>query len=197
MAKDLSDKSLREFMNAAGRVPYGVLKSYAEEQSEEEFVRFVHYPVLAGSSIADGSIEKAVSKAEQQRRKTMLFRPSEILKMPEPDPLQRAIYPVVKASLWGSQGKQIFLIGRSAENHIVMSDLAISETHAKIEVEHKEYTLEDFNSTNGTHLNGFPIGKKRVKLEDKDKVRFARYDFLFLLPASLHQLLLKQEKHLP
>jgi predicted component of type VI protein secretion system len=62
-------------------------------------------------------------------------------------------------------------IGRMKGNTIVIEDSSISLMHAKITRKDGEYYLKDLNSTNGTVLNGQPLGE--AKLRDMDQVRFA------------------------
>jgi pSer/pThr/pTyr-binding forkhead associated (FHA) protein len=70
-----------------------------------------------------------------------------------------------------------------------MPDYAISKRHAIIDVEDGNYYIRDAGSTNGTKLNGTRLGKKRVRLKDKDVIGFARYEFTFLYPKSLYEML--------
>src|SRR5262245_16450887 len=62
-------------------------------------------------------------------------------------------------------------IGRMKGNTIVIEDSSISLMHAKITRKDGEYYLKDLNSTNGTILNGQPLGEARLR--DLDRVRFA------------------------
>jgi predicted component of type VI protein secretion system len=62
-------------------------------------------------------------------------------------------------------------IGRMKGNTIVIEDSSISLMHAKITRKNGDFLLKDLNSTNGTSVNGQPIGE--VRLRDQDRVRFA------------------------
>src|SRR3954462_8628728 len=62
-------------------------------------------------------------------------------------------------------------IGRLKGNTIVIEDSSISLMHAKITRKDGQFFLKDLNSTNGTIVNGQPIGE--VRLRDQDRVRFA------------------------
>jgi predicted component of type VI protein secretion system len=62
-------------------------------------------------------------------------------------------------------------IGRLKSNTIVIEDSSISLMHAKITRKDGQFYLKDLNSTNGTIVNGQPIGE--VRLRDQDRVRFA------------------------
>lgn len=48
-------------------------------------------------------------------------------------------------------------IGRSLESDIALNDNFMSSQHASLELRGDEWVLEDFNSTNGTFVNGFEV----------------------------------------
>ncbi|MDY6792467.1 MAG: FHA domain-containing protein [Thermodesulfobacteriota bacterium] len=62
--------------------------------------------------------------------------------------------------------KNEITIGRSAENDIVIENLAVSKLHARIVEQSGAYYIEDLNSTNGTYLNKVRITKKDLKNND-------------------------------
>ncbi len=62
--------------------------------------------------------------------------------------------------------KNEIMIGRNAENDIVIENLAVSKVHAKIVKQDGAYYIEDLNSTNGTYLNKIRITKKDLKNHD-------------------------------
>jgi predicted component of type VI protein secretion system len=72
-------------------------------------------------------------------------------------------------------------IGRMKGNTIVIEDSSISLMHAKITRKDGEYFLKDLNSTNGTILNGQPLGEARLR--DMDRVRFAGIAAQFVADA--------------
>ena len=72
-------------------------------------------------------------------------------------------------------------IGRMKGNTIVIEDSSISLMHAKITRKNGDFLLKDLNSTNGTSVNGQPIGE--VKLRDQDRVQFAEISCQFLADA--------------
>ena len=74
-------------------------------------------------------------------------------------------------------------IGRDDGNDIVIPRDAISSMHASIDYRNGYFYLEDHRSTNGTRLNGQPIGVNMpVRLKSGDKLHFADVEFRFLLP---------------
>ena len=62
--------------------------------------------------------------------------------------------------------KNEIMIGRNAENDIVIENLAVSKLHASIVKQDGAYYIEDLNSTNGTYLNKIKITKKDLKNND-------------------------------
>src|SRR5438309_8813570 len=73
-------------------------------------------------------------------------------------------------------------IGRMKGNTIMIEDSSISLMHAKITRKNGDFLLKDLNSTNGTIVNGQPIGE--VRLRDLDQVRFAEITCQFLADAA-------------
>jgi len=70
------------------------------------------------------------------------------------------------------------MIGRDTRCDIVMDSEEISDIHAKILQENKNYKLIDMGSLNGTYVNSKKITAPR-KLEDGDEVIFANKKFIF------------------
>lgn len=68
-------------------------------------------------------------------------------------------------------------LGRRPYNDIVIDNLAVSGEHAAIVLHGGRATLEDLNSTNGTHLNGKAV--KSEALRDQDLIRIGRYRIRF------------------
>jgi len=62
--------------------------------------------------------------------------------------------------------KNEIMIGRNAENDIVIENLAVSKAHARIVNQDEAYYIEDLNSTNGTYLNKIRVTKKDLKNND-------------------------------
>jgi hypothetical protein len=65
-------------------------------------------------------------------------------------------------------------IGRNSTNQIILDHQTISSHHAVIELEGENIILKDLNSSNGTFVNGQPILKKKINLDDK--VKFGLYE---------------------
>ena len=61
-------------------------------------------------------------------------------------------------------------IGRAAGNAMVLDDDKVSATHARIEMGDGVATLADLDSTNGTRLNGEPVGPP-ARLQPRDVIQ--------------------------
>jgi len=123
--------------------------------------------------------------------RTILFEPSEDTDhtASASESLKHAIYPLVKSEQATTSGN-FFSIGRIDGNDFIMPDYAISKKHAIIEAKRGIYILKDCGSTNGTLMNGKRLQTKPVEIHDRDVISFARYEFTFLLPSSLYDMLI-------
>ena len=75
--------------------------------------------------------------------------------------------------------KERIMIGRGPHNDIVIDDCAISAEHAVITMVDGDSLVEDWNSTNGTQVNGQPV--RRHFLRDGDVIELAGYELRFQL----------------
>ena len=180
---------ISKMLNASGRIGLQMLQKLAKVYNRVEFARFVQQPVLVGSSIQAGSLATQNRHAQDELNKTVIFE----VDMAESessssDSLKHAIYPLVKNE-YASGPVNIFSIGRIDGNDMIMPDYAISKQHATIEIKRGNYIIRDGGSTNGTSVNGRRVDRKPVQIQDKDVVAFARYEFTFFFPESLHEML--------
>ena len=185
-------KSLGEIakmLSASGRVSLASLRKLAQEQELEAFTQFVRRPVLVGSAIKSGIISSAGTSSDTLNT-TQIFEPSKSqgTSISASESLKHAIYPMVKGE-YPATPRGAFYIGRINGNDMIMPDYAISKRHAIIDIEDGAYYIRDTGSTNGTKLNGSRLGQKPTQLRDKDVISFARYEFTFLYPKSLYNML--------
>ncbi|MBW2435065.1 MAG: FHA domain-containing protein [Deltaproteobacteria bacterium] len=166
------------------------LRKMAREDDVNAFVNFVRRPVLVGSAVKVGIISSQSGMASDELNSTQIFEPSKSMgsSISASESLKHAVYPLVKGE-YPATPRGSFYIGRINGNDMIMPDYAISKRHAIIDIEDGTYYLHDAGSTNGTKINGTRLGKKRVKLKDKDVIGFARYEFTFLYPKSLYKML--------
>lgn len=82
------------------------------------------------------------------------------------------------------QPQQIWTIGRDRSSGICILDQYLSRRHAAIQyVEHQGFYLIDFNSTNGSFVNGEQTHQS-IKLKDGDRIRLGSMTFDFFLSHS-------------
>lgn len=70
-------------------------------------------------------------------------------------------------------------IGRRPDNTIHIDHLSVSARHARVEFEKGEYVIYDHDSTNGTYVNGQPVGPRTI-LRDGDTIHIARHILSFV-----------------
>jgi hypothetical protein len=181
---------LAKLLSASGRVSLASLRKMAAEDEVDVFVKFVQRPVLVGSAVKAGVISSQSGMSGDELNSTQIFEPSKSMgsSISASESLKHAVYPLVKGE-YPATPRGSFYIGRINGNDMIMPDYAISKRHAIIDIEDGTYYLRDAGSTNGTKINGTRLGKKRVKLKDKDVIGFARYEFTFLYPKSLYNML--------
>jgi pSer/pThr/pTyr-binding forkhead associated (FHA) protein len=83
--------------------------------------------------------------------------------------------------------RELYTIGRKADNNLPIDDHTVSGHHAKIVRVQSVYFLEDLKSTNGTLLNGKPI--ERAQLHDADVITIGQHRIIFqdstIAPAAM------------
>jgi serine phosphatase RsbU (regulator of sigma subunit) len=93
--------------------------------------------------------------------------------MAEPETPRSAVLSVINPS--GNRTRVAvtpvpFLIGRNADNHLVLRDNRISRGHARIVADGTGYQIEDLRSRHGTYVNGERIARR--ELRNGDHVEF-------------------------
>lgn len=86
-----------------------------------------------------------------------------------------------------------FLIGRHADNHLVLRDNRASRNHARILLEGGAYFIEDLNSRHGTWVNGERVAHRA--LHNSDRIDFGvreSYQLTFTLGQAEIQRILEQ-----
>lgn len=177
-------------LNASGRIALPTLQKLVKVYQKIKFKIFMEQPVLVGSSIQSGSLNLRKRASKEEMNRTVVFELDEAEEAASPsETLKHAIYPLVKGE-YASGPVNTFSVGRVDGNDMIMPDYAISKQHAVIEIKRGNYTIMDCGSTNGTMVNGKRLDKKPVNLKDGDIVGFARYEFTFLFPESLYDMLI-------
>ncbi len=69
-------------------------------------------------------------------------------------------------------------IGRSLDNQLVINDLGVSRTHAKLLARGGRFSIKDQNSTSGTYVNGQRV--RRKTLDSGDIISLAGIPMLYV-----------------
>ena len=111
---------------------------------------------------------------------TMVYKPRTPLPAESPLPDVAFAQEIATLSMDGVQheiDKRRFLIGRSKDCDIQLSDPNVSRRHAELRQEDSTYWLIDLDSTNGSVVNGRRAA--RAKLENGDTITIGSTDLLF------------------
>ncbi len=180
---------IAKMLNASGRIALPTLHKLAKVYQKAQFIVFMEQPVLVGSSIQSGSLNLQKRASKEEMNRTVIFELDDAEEASSPsETLKHAIYSLVKGEYTAGPVNS-FTIGRVDGNDMIMPDYAISKQHAILEIKRENYAIMDCGSTNGTMVNGKRLDKKPVSLQDGDVVGFARYEFTFLFPESLYEML--------
>ena len=182
-----------KMLNASGRIALPTLEKLVKVYPKIKFKIFMEQPVLVGSSIQPGSLNLRKRANNEEMNRTVIFEIDEAEDTSSSsEMLKHAIYPLVKGE-YASGPERSFSIGRIDGNDMIMPDYAISKQHAILEIKRGNYTIMDGESTNGTMVNGKRLDKKPVNLRNEDVVGFARYEFTFLFPEALYDMISESE----
>ena len=108
------------------------------------------------------SVRRGIAKAEESAdRPAQLVVVSSPLGIPE---LNTAF-----------QLRDVTSIGRGTGNNVILPDEAVSGQHAKLVWDKTRWTILDVGSTNGTLVNGKPVGSTTV-LRTGDTIRIGAID---------------------
>lgn len=189
---------LSSMLGPSGRITLASLTWLFKKSGRDDFIEFVQNPVLSGSALNRENITASEHSEEESSEKSQALKGNKTHLVNMDDHLAKrsgpgsslpyAIYPFIKRSNSQSTAN-IFTIGRTPDNDMIMKDMAISKAHAAIRISKGSFFIEDCGSTNGTRLNGVRVGNKPVLLRDRDVIALGSYEFTFLYPSSLYDLL--------
>ena len=75
-----------------------------------------------------------------------------------------------------------YIIGRSREADIQLTDERVSRRHASLKWSGTGFTLVDLQSTNGTYVNGGKAGS--IRLLDGDRIRIGPHDLQYIVSSG-------------
>ncbi len=191
---------LSSMLGPSGRITLASVKWISQKSGRADFIEFVQNPVLVGSALNAESISTSEQPEEETSAKPHALKSNQTMIVNFDDQIPKrsgpgsslpyAIYPLTKR-IDAESPAQSITIGRTKDNDMSMKDMAISKMHAVIRISRGSFFIEDCGSTNGTRLNGQIVKDMPKKLRDMDVILLGHYEFTFLTPASLHDLLSK------
>ncbi|MBF0423936.1 MAG: cyclic nucleotide-binding domain-containing protein [Magnetococcales bacterium] len=178
-------KTFLDDINSAGWIERVKVRDIFSEVPLALFVRWLHFPVLYGDTVADIEVVHIGNKI------SLNFTPDQ-------DTISRVplnyIFPLVNRDP-NRRVAGTFLIGSTAENQFVIPDYTLSKKHALITKKTNGYFLKDLKSEFGSYVNGVTTGSKEVLLHDGDRIALGRYQFIFLTSKSLYHILYADKGH--
>ncbi len=76
---------------------------------------------------------------------------------------------------------EVIVIGRGKDCTIQIDDFYLSGKHVRLWYEDEEWHICDMGSTNGTFINGKPIKKTELILDNGDRIRVGQMEFMVVL----------------
>ena len=182
--------SLDDLIKTPGKACYQTLVQLATSSTRDDFVTLVHCPAFVGSGIRDGELRRSSSSTTGWTAQiTQMFNPSADGLLIEGASINHAIFLLRKRVTGYASELTRFTLGRGQGCDIVINDFAISRDHAVVEIRGGNFYLRDLGSSNGTFVNGTAIDDRGTLLVNGVTVRFARYEFQFLLAEGLYELM--------
>jgi hypothetical protein len=96
--------------------------------------------------------------------------------------LVHRVFPLAKAT---NAATGPVVVGRTSENDVSIPEYSISKRHCAFEIKDGMMTVADCGSTNGTTLNGTPLGQgTSVPLCGGEQITMGRFTFVYETPAG-------------
>ncbi|MBI3723534.1 FHA domain-containing protein [bacterium] len=84
--------------------------------------------------------------------------------------------------------EQMVTVGRAENNDVVVKNASVSKFHAYFRVVGPAVWVHDAGSSNGTWLEGRPVGKEGAALSTLGRVSFGqRCEFLYVAPGDIRE----------
>ena len=192
--------AVREFyaidlLEQSGRLAYDDLVLATKTVNERDFIGQFKHPLFVGLSLYSGQFMDTGSGMDA----TMAFvfcdpdGTANLQNTPDPAGLRRAIYPLLRKShAPKSVAPNIYTVGRTSENDLVMTDFAMSRHHAEIRIKRDRYFIKDCKATNSCSRNNERVAPgQEVEIFIGDMVSFGRFSFHFTPAHEVYEQLRK------
>jgi hypothetical protein len=188
--------------NQNGRVNFGQIVQFAHRNPERTFVSYCVRPFLIGKGLLEGELVQEPGIGATQ---TMSFDTEALFEDvdkqrrsasntidPASNTMARAIFTFQKPPN-AETPRNVFTLGRVAENDIVVADYSVSKWHAEIIMKQGSmFYITDCGSTNGTIVSGKAVAKgARTRLKVGDEIVMGRLEFVFVDGERLYRVLTK------
>jgi hypothetical protein len=84
----------------------------------------------------------------------------------------KGLAPPVEGKIW--EASRLLRVGRTAEAAVHIPDTSLSRLHAELAPLDGVWVVRDLGSTNGTFLNGEPLGRAQARVRPQDVLQFGR-----------------------
>jgi hypothetical protein len=180
--------AISDLLVSPGKANTEALIALVNQASAQHFASIFPCATLVGSSIREGKIGPHPGLTTKVGAfETFTFTSADIETIISGQSIEQSIF-VLHNELTAISNRTSarFTIGRARSSDVRIVDFAISRSHAAIEVTNGRFYIADCHSRNGTKVNGKRVFNKPTSLVDGDIVSLGRYEFTFLLPASLY-----------
>jgi hypothetical protein len=184
-----------DLLEVSGRLAYDELVQVTRTVSERDFVSQFKQPLFVGSSLYTGQFMDTNGGMDATMAFVFCDPDGTIGRENTPDPagLRRAIYPLLrKRSGPKAIAPNIYTVGRTSANDLVMTDFAMSRHHAEIRLKRDRYFIKDCKATNGCARNHERIAPgQEIEIFTGDMISFGRFIFYFTPAHEVYEQLRK------
>ena len=103
-----------------------------------------------------------------------------------PSSLVLLVGPIASVGKRWSLSQEQMIIGRASISHVLIEDMSVSKSHAKLIIEDDKTYIQDLDSTNNTFVNGNQLNSlEKVELHNSDQIKVGSVILKFLEQGSI------------
>ena len=103
-----------------------------------------------------------------------------------PSSLVLLVGPIASVGKRWSLSQEQMIIGRASISHVLIEDMSVSKSHAKLIIEDGKTYIQDLDSTNNTFVNGNQLNSlEKVELHNSDQIKVGNVILKFLEQGSI------------